>query len=169
VKRITAVLVSASALAAMFLTGSAASAAPATMMRPDNAPCTCNQAVVEPEDNSDQRAWVNSGEGGVLYANGKNVTSFQINESQELVIENGKYVGECLYYNANGGDFDALACDASKKSDRWEFGNPSNPYSEWQSLYDTNVCVWYEGAGQELLASDCNGNNTNDRWYWYSP
>jgi hypothetical protein len=179
VKRITPVLVSAAALAVMFLAGRAASvapahvagghaAAPATRIQTDNAPCDCNTAVVEPEDNLSQYGWVDGGT-GYLMANGYNDTEFRFQSNGELEIFTGKYAGECLYYNADGGDYDPLACDASKKSDLWEFGDTSHTYSEWQSLYDTAECVWYGGAGQAMEAAPCDGTNDGDHWYWVVP
>jgi hypothetical protein len=137
----------------------------ATKIRPHNAPSTSNEATAVPQYNTGQAAWVN-GSNGILYANGNNETWFGYNSSAELVIENGKYVGECLYYDESGGDFDALACDASKTSDQWVFGDTSNNFSEWQSVYNANECVWFQGAGDEIKAETCDGNSEADRWNW---
>jgi hypothetical protein len=102
-------------------------------------------------------------------ANGSNDTEFWFKSNNELEIFTGKYAGDCLYYDHDARDFDAKACDASKLSDLWKFGNPRHTYSEWKSYYGKEHCVWYEGKGRKMLPGACDGTNDADHWYWVVP
>lgn len=182
-----ALAAAAAALTVVALTGPAASAAPTRAqgpalsaqathqpraVRPYNSPC-CGEvaSVAIPEANTGEFVYDHNGtlwDSDVTYTclvyNANNMELFE--DTGDCPYGTGSNSGKCLYYNSSGNDFDFLACDASKKSDMWYFGNTSHSYSEWQTVYNPGICAWFNAPQAKVPAGGCIGTSSSDRWHW---